>query len=190
MAGTWKYFQAPDTPSGTCNADTMILLTDGSVLIHNGNDTNAITPCKEWLRLTPDAQGHYDTGTWSSVISMTNAREYFASGILLDGRVYAIGGEYSDDLANDTFNKPPTGEDLPLGEIFDPLTNTWSPLEKPATFNWIRGDAISCILANGHVLFGALQTSRSALWDSSTNTWTEAGLKFGASHYTNEGQRV
>ncbi|HEV2581139.1 MAG TPA: hypothetical protein VGT44_09820, partial [Ktedonobacteraceae bacterium] len=110
MAGTWKTFQAPDTPSGVFSADTMILLTDGSVLIHNGNDTNAVTPCKEWLRLTPDAQGNYATGAWSGVIAMTNAREFFSSGVLRDGRVYVIGGEYSDDLADDTFNNPPTGQ--------------------------------------------------------------------------------
>jgi hypothetical protein len=180
MAGTWKTFQAPDTPSGAFNADTMILLTDGSVLIHNGNDTNAITPCREWLRLTPDAQGNYATGTWSAVITMTNAREFFSSGVLKDGRVYVIGGEYSDDLADDTFNNPPTGQDCPLGEIFDPLTNSWSQLNKPSAFNWIRGDTTGCILADGRVLLGALQSSRTAVWDPTHGSWTETGLKFGA----------
>src|SRR5205823_157370 len=69
----------------------------------------------------------------------------------------------------------------PLGEIFDPVTNTWSALNKPASFNWINGDACSCVLPDGRVLLGAVLSPRTAIWDPKTDAWTEAGKGFGAS---------
>jgi hypothetical protein len=86
VANKWTAFS--NLPSGL-SPDTMFLLTDGTVLVHNAN-------AKDWYRLTPDAQGNYETGTWSKAINMANTRQFFASGILRDGRVFAIGGEYSD----------------------------------------------------------------------------------------------
>jgi hypothetical protein len=150
----------------------MILLTDGSVLIHNAESPKSAgyPPRNEWYRFTPDAQGKYETGTWSAIIHMANARQFFSSGVLRDGRVYVIGGELSDD--------PSSPSDSPLGEIFDPLTNTWSPMNKPAAFNWVAGDAAGCILADGRVLLGSLNTFRTAIWDPATDSWTEAGLGF------------
>src|SRR5438552_3864031 len=111
MAGKWSTFSAPSGVS----ADTMILLTDGSVLVHNadfpGKPGNG---GKDWYRLTPDAHGAYDTGTWSSALNMATGRQFFASGVLKDGRVFVVGGEYSNLF----------GQDLcTLGEIFDPATN-------------------------------------------------------------------
>jgi hypothetical protein len=137
---------------------------------------------KEWLRLTPDSTGKYETGSWSSEIDMINTREYFASGVLRDGRVYAIGGEDSD-----------AGSDTPLGEIFDPQANggvgAWSAINKPTpSFDFVRGDCNGSGLADGRVLLGGATTSgapsswskRTAIWDPSDNSWVEAGLQFGA----------
>jgi hypothetical protein len=157
VANTWKALTG--LPSATL--DTMVLLTDGTVLVHVAYD-------KDWYRLAPDGQGRYETGTWSGPFPMANTRQFFASGVLKDGRFFVLGGEYSD-----------AGNDTPLGEIFDPLANTWSPLSKPASFNWINGDVSACILADGRVLCGALQSSRTALWDPALGTWTEAGKAFG-----------
>jgi hypothetical protein len=59
----------------------MFLLTDGSVLVHHANG-------KAWYRLSPDAQGDYETGTWSAAINMANTRQFFASGsVTLTGSV-------------------------------------------------------------------------------------------------------
>jgi hypothetical protein len=91
MAGKWTSFNAPNTSTGTFFGDIMILLTDGSVLVHNGY-VNALVNAKQWLRLTPDQNGEYETGTWSSEINMKFARQWFASGVLNDGRVFVIGG--------------------------------------------------------------------------------------------------
>jgi hypothetical protein len=167
MAVKWTYLTPPKFSGNTFNPDTMILLTDGSVLIHNAENPG---PRNEWYRFTPDPQGKYESGTWSAVIHMANARQFFSSGVLRDGRVYVIGGETSDD--------PLAPSDSPLGEIFDPLTNTWSPMNKPASFSWVAGDAAGCILADGRVLLGSLNTFRTAIWDPATDSWTEAGLGF------------
>ena len=163
MAGSWTTFEAPSSV-GSFAAETMILLSDGSVLIHESEGAN-------WLRLTPDEKGNYATGKWSAQLKMANSRQFFSSGVLSDGRVYVIGGEVSS-----------AGKDTPLAEIFDPLTNKWSALSKPAGFEFIKGDASGCVLADGRVLLGDLQTGPpfTALWDPVTETWTQAGTNFGA----------
>lgn len=166
----WSYFNAPNIGSSEFRADTMLLLTDGSVLIHNGEDPS---PRAEWYRLTPDMSQadpnqRYARGTWSGPTRMLNTRQFFSSAVLRDGRVYVIGGEYSD-----------SGNDSPLGEIFDPITNTWTALNKPADFSWVAGDASGCVLADGRVLLAALDQPRTALWNPANNTWTESGRAFG-----------
>lgn len=160
MANAWKAL----TGLPAFSPDTMILLTDGSVLVHDSSGANG---GNSWYRLKPDAKGKYETGTWSGPFNMANNRQFFASGVLKDGRLFVCGGEYSS-----------AGGDTPLGEIFDPLTNTWSTLVKPSSFNWIKGDVSACILADGRVLMGALSSSRTALWDPAVGTWTEAGRAF------------
>jgi hypothetical protein len=185
MAGTWTTFNVPQT-SGAFNADTMLLLTDGSVLVHNADISIPInTSANQWLRLTPDMTQsdptkRYSNGSWSSIITMINARQYFASGVIKDGRVFAIGGEDSDDPANTS--------DTPLGEMFDPQTNQWTAINKPAAFSFVRGDDGGSILADGRVLLGGASTTvdpstwsaRTAIWDPDDNSWVEAGLEFGA----------
>jgi hypothetical protein len=158
MASSWKSLGG--VPSFT--PDTMLLMTDGSVLVHD-------TGGKDWYRLNPDGSGKYETAgaVWSGPFSMANSRQFYASGVLKDGRVFVLGGEYSS-----------AGGNTPLGEIFDPQTNTWSAMIKPATFSWIQGDVSACILADGRVLLGGLVSNRTALWDPAFNTWTEAGLAF------------
>src|SRR5579862_7675355 len=159
MASSWKSLTG--VPSFT--PDTMLLMTDGTVLVHDAGG-------KDWYRLKPDGKGKFDTVgvVWSGPFSMANPRQFYASGVLADGRVFVLGGEYSD-----------AGGDTPLGEIFEPQTNAWSPMNKPASFNWINGDVSGCILEDGRVLLGALTSNRSAIWDPAVDTWTEAGLAFG-----------
>ncbi|KAI9771552.1 MAG: hypothetical protein M1839_002795 [Geoglossum umbratile] len=163
MANVWKSFTR--LPVGLV-PDEMLLLTDGSVFVHDADGA-------DWYQLRPDSVGDYLSGTWSGPFSMANTREYFASGVLRDGRVFVIGGERSND-----------GGDTPKAEIFDPVANPpgWSPIAKPAQFDWINGDAVSCILEDGRVLLGALIDNRTAIWDPVTDTWIEAGLAFGMSN--------
>ena len=129
-----------------------------------------------WYRLTPDTTGDYRNGTWSSAFPMNGQRKYFASGVLQDGRVFVVGGEYSDVLGD----KDKSTDNDARGEDFDPVTNTWTAMNKPTPgFDWIVGDCISMVLDDGRVLFGALRSARNAIWDPVTDTWTESGTKFG-----------
>lgn len=173
MSGNWKTITLPATVASGASflADMMLLLTDGSILIHNAYG-------KEWLRFQPDSTGAYSGRSWSTQYQetdMANTREYFASGILMDGRVFAIGGEDSD-----------AGTDTPLGEIFDPLTNTWSKINKPSSFDFICGDCNGSVLPDGRALLGAPNSAAfpnsllTAIWDPTDNTWVQAGLEFGA----------
>jgi hypothetical protein len=184
MAGKWTSFNVPNTSTGTFFADIMILLTDGSALIHNGY-VAALGNANQWLRLTPDDHGNYDTGTWSSQIEMKYARQWFGSGVLSDGRVFVIGGEHSND--------PASPDDSWTGELFDPQANSgvgaWTMISKPSPgFDFVRGDCNGSVLADGRVLIGGASTpgppsswsKRTAIWDPKNDTWVEAGLKFGA----------
>jgi hypothetical protein len=163
MAHRWDAVN--NIPSGI-TPDTMVLLSDGDVLVL---DSAKGFGGKDWYRLHPNDQDDYANGTWSGPFTMANTRQFFASGVLRDGRFFAIGGEVSDDVA-----------DTPKGEIFDPVANTWSAIVKPSTFDFISGDIAACILADGRVILGALRSSRTALWDPVTDDWREAGLGFGA----------
>lgn len=179
MLGSWSTFDIPNSSTGAFNGDIMLMMTDGSVLIHNGFVTS-LGVANQWLRLTPDQNGKYETGTWSAELNMHFARQWFASGVLRDGRVFIIGGEDCSDPANPS--------DAPTGEIFDPQTDTWSNLAKPSAFDFVRGDCNGAVLADGRVLLGGASTTeppstwskQTAIWDPSDNTWVEAGLEFGA----------
>jgi hypothetical protein len=170
MMGTWTTFNTPKIGDDWLYADTMLLLTDGSVLIHQRYlpPTDGSGPGidgRVWMRLTPDVNGNYDKGQRSKLLfPMINQRQYFASGITIEGKVYVVGGETSDDKVHP--------DDSPLGEIFDPLeTNpkkAWSPLKKPSEFDYIQGDVPSSGLKSGHVLFGSITgPPRTADWDPS-----------------------
>ena len=151
MPGTWK----PLTNQPTFNVSTMILLTDGRVMVQEEATAN-------WYALTPDANGSYIKGTWSSLAAMSFWRRYYASGILKDGRVIVIGGEQSG-----------AGGDTNKGEIYNPVTNTWSPIALPP---WATvGDAACCILPDGRLMIGALLTGACEIYDPVTNSWSPAG---------------
>src|SRR5215471_11004916 len=86
-AGTWVML----TNGAPAAAGTMILLTDGTVMVQNNSSNFAA-----WMRLVPDIHGSYVNGTWvTNIASMNLARLYFASNVLPDGRVWVLGGEYS-----------------------------------------------------------------------------------------------
>ncbi len=169
MAGTWAAMT--NQPPIPFNAESMILLTDGAVLVHDAYNA-------DWRRLAPDTQGNYTTGTWSPAITMNNSRQFFASGVLRNALVFAIGGEDSS-----------AGPDTPLGEIFDPQSNAWSKLNtKPPGFDWIHGDASCCVLPDGKILFGCLDDARTAIWDPEHDSWREAGTAFGTQSPTKNGR--
>jgi len=177
MANKWTTLgNLPTLPNGFAPG-TMILLTDGSVLVQSETYSQALQNYtgKEWFRLTPKDDGIYETGVWTGPFSMANARQFFASGILKDGRLFVLGGEYCDAGGNTT-----------LAEIFDPTTNSWSALANP--YSWTNGDCSACVLADGRVLFGSLGTTDNAIWNPATNNWVVSGTGFGSVAQTKQNQ--
>jgi hypothetical protein len=119
---------------------TMLLESDGTVLVHDEPDNNKIAATTAWYKLTPDSKGSYIDGTWSKIASMPagDAPLYFASAILPDGRMIVEGGEYNGSQAEWTN----------LGAIYSPLTNTWASVAPPP--GWANiGDAASEVLPDG-----------------------------------------
>ena len=153
MGGTWQ----PLVNQPGFNTSTMILLTDGRVMVQEEAQAH-------WHALTPDSNGSYVNGTWSTLADMSFWRRYYASGVLKDGRVIVIGGEQSGG-----------GGDTNKGEIYDPVSDSWSPIPTPP---WaIVGDAASCILPDGRLMIGALVTPDCILYDPVTNSWSPAASK-------------
>jgi hypothetical protein len=175
MAGYWT----PLNNQPSFNASTMLLLTDGTVICQD--DEGA-----EWYKFTPNPSKGLNTfvaGTWSKIDAMKYSRKFFASQVLTDGRVLVVGGEYSN--APDAVRKNPTdtiGKNTSTAEIYDPydpdpIAGKWTTVA--TSFSWIKGDASSCMLADGRILYGALSTNQSAIYDPVAKTWVEAGTAFG-----------
>ncbi len=137
-------------------AQVQFLLTDGTVLVqgYQGQD---------WWKLTPDITGSYVNGTWTQVASLESNYDpdAFASQVLADGRVLIEGGEYN--FGNFTLTN--------LGEIYDPVANTWTPLTPPPGWDYI-GDSPSTMLPNTHFMIGRKLDMQDADLDPSTMTWT------------------
>jgi hypothetical protein len=155
MPGTWSNITNPP-PATVC---TTFLLTDGTVLAQ-GVSTN------HWYRLTPDANGDYANGTWSTMADSVNGPLYYAAGILRDGRLIYAGGEYN-------FGAPVW---LNASEIYNPIANTWTTLPTPAGWTLI-GDAPGCVLPDGRFIVGQVTTRKTAIFDPATNNWTAAADK-------------
>jgi len=151
--GTWTALTnlAPDANNGG-----MLLLSDGTVLCKSGSGGGDGIG-NIYNKLTPDANGSYINGTWSSIAPMISTRLYYSSQVLKDGRVYVAGGEY--------------GTGSSKGETYNPLTNTWTANASVGSF---VSDANSEILEDGTVLqalvTGTLRGSK--IYTPSTNAYT------------------
>ena len=167
MAGAWK----PLGHQPPVAVDTMLLLTDGSVMCHNYETT-------DWYRLVPDAFMDYANGTWHKLTPMpanappaqggpVDAPLYYASAVLKDGRVFVAGGEY---------NGPSPPVDLLAASIYDPVADSWASIATPPGWTNI-GDAPSCVLPDGRVLLGNINTLQTAILDPVTRTWSPGGNK-------------
>ncbi|MBV8205947.1 MAG: hypothetical protein JO041_04080 [Acidobacteria bacterium] len=152
------------------NPGAMLLLTDGSVLVHSEPNCNTCqsTDYQSWYKLTPDINGSYVNGTWSKVATPPNgyAPLFFSSAVLPDGRVLVEGGEYQNGAA-----AWQTG-----GAIYDPVKNTWTAVAPPPGWTTI-GDAQNVILPNGTYMQANCCTRQEAAFNPTNLTWTELAGK-------------
>ncbi len=157
--GTWT---ALTNPAPNANQGVLFLLSDGTVLCKTGGGGGSGFI---YNKLTPTTTGSYSSGTWTSIASMIDDRRFYSSQMLQDGRMYVCGGEYGAGGFN--------------GEIYNPLTNTWTATPSQASF---VSDANSEILEDGRVLQaivgGTQRTCR--LYNPATNTYTNAGSTIGS----------
>ncbi|MGA8866948.1 MAG: hypothetical protein WB510_08265 [Candidatus Sulfotelmatobacter sp.] len=141
--------------------DTALLLTDGTVMMHQYNSSI-------WWRLTPDVTGSYVNGTFTQLASMQSgyAPLYFASQVLADGRVLIEGGEYNNLVQNETN----------MGSIYDPTTNAWTKVNPPSGWSTI-GDSPAIVLPDGTFMMGqgGSPSKKQVVFDATTLTWTAAG---------------
>jgi hypothetical protein len=159
VAQSWQ----PLTHQPTFTAGHLMLLTDGTVLVHHEDPNDGFS---EWYKLTPDINGSYVNGTWSQLASLSPdyGPLFFASAVLADGRVVIAGGEQNFSQYVWT-NK---------GAVYDPVADTWTNLAPPS--GWSRiGDASSVVLFNKTVMVANCCTRQQAILDPATLTWTATG---------------
>ncbi len=158
-AQSWQ----PLTHQPTFPAGTALLLTDGTVMVHQEDPNDGYI---EWYKLTPDINGSYVNGTWTQMASLASnyGPLYFASVVLSDGRIIIEGGE--QNFSQYVWTNQ--------GAIYDPVANTWTPVNPPNGWENI-GDASGIVLNNGTFMLANALTEQQALLDLSTMTYTPTG---------------
>lgn len=133
-----------------------VLLNSGNVLCFGGNNGWGMS----LVYYTSAEIYNTGTNTWSNTGSMNEARDNFASALLPNGNVLAIGGKNSVTYG------------LASCEIFNVGTNTWSA---GPDMNWGRWGHNAVTLQDGRVLVagGDDDYGQSAeIYDPVGNTWT------------------
>ncbi|HTZ69924.1 MAG TPA: hypothetical protein VMB71_04660 [Acetobacteraceae bacterium] len=179
--GIWQVVKKAPV-AGMCNP---LLLTDGTVMV-----ASCDTP--KWYKLTPDSAGNYADGTWSELASLPvvdgkqYAPQYHASGVLPDGRVLIVGGEYDGSGKGVWTN---------AGSIYDPVADAWTAVEPPANApaNSI-GDSQSVILADGTFMLGlccAYNPDMDAFFKPKTLGWANAHApRYGGAYQDEQGYEL
>lgn len=129
--GSW--IKVATTPPGGGAAGHMLLLSDATVMVQDGNSSR-------WFRLMPDGTGGYTNGIWTNdILSSSYGRKFYASDVLQDGRVFIAGGEY-----------PTNGAQQTLSEVYNPSNNLWTT--NTETVSAVFKDSESVVLPDGTVL--------------------------------------
>jgi uncharacterized repeat protein (TIGR01451 family) len=173
---------------GGLNASTCLLLTDGTVMCQQGEQSH------NWNRLTPDQNGQYASGVWTPLPSFpsTYGPLYFASAVLANGKVLVIGGEYNTGTPSCTGNP---GCDVPQGYILDPSTGgPWTAVTPPSGSDifgnaWGAnvGDGVSIVLPNGTFVVGYLFGPNLAQFNPGTLNFTQLNDSGKADNNSEEG---
>jgi hypothetical protein len=157
--------------------DTMLLLTDGSVMAH-------VLASPKWYRLIPDKSGSYTNGNWVETSSMLNDSNltatmngptygpvFFGSAVLQDGTLLVFGGEYNVNYTSTS----PSVDALEV-QLYDPVIDEWTVLPTPTGWTNI-GDPASTVLADGRVLFGNPNNALMVIFDPQTQAYFSTSAK-------------
>jgi hypothetical protein len=129
---------------------------------------------QDFYRFKPDSEGSYANGALFPAAALPpNYIPYATSGgVLPDGRVLLIGGEYTLG-SNNTLNFAFTNQMA----IYDPNADTWTMIAPPFNANgdWdFIGDSPWALLPNGHLLLGEKFTKAMAELNPKTLTWSKS----------------
>src|SRR4051812_9324817 len=161
--GTWT----PLVRNAPGPVELMILLSDGTVMAANQGGSIG----RAWYKLTPDSHGSYINGTWTTLASMADTRLYYSSQLLTNGTLLVAGGEYG------------TGGNA--GEVYDPVSNTWTPTGPPVAGQDAFYDSNSEILPDGRVIITPVFPATSGgttIYDPTSNTWSVGPRLFRGSY--------
>jgi hypothetical protein len=137
----------------------MELLSDGTVAVP-GNYSHTS------YKLIPDANGSYINGIWSPIADRSVRYLYKTSTVLTDGRLMNLGGKAQSFSMITNTN---------TGEIYDPLTNTWTAMANfPEPY---FGDSSAKLLSDGRLLAGYKFGPQTHIYDPDTDTWSPGPTK-------------
>lgn len=165
-AELWDPVSDQTMPTGAMSVSrvdhTASLLADGRVLVTGGSG-----PAGDFRQ----SAEIYDpaTGTWALTGSLGLPRVYHSATRLNDGRVLVVGGLSQIGVPID----PATT----TSEVFDPSSNTFSPL---LATHYSRARHSDVCLSDGRVLVAGGESDaaglmRAELFDPDAHTWTDAG---------------
>jgi hypothetical protein len=166
--GTWTPLTnlVPVTDPINDGPGTMTMLPNGSILIQR------YVPGDNFFLLSPDGNGSYVNGSFSqNVAPMSTQRLYYSSNLLPNGKLFVLGGEYSNGYVQNWTN---------TGEIYDTNTNTWSPIATFPDPSGHYGDDPSMLLENGTDILtggGAFEGGVTYIYHSATDTWSSPIFK-------------
>jgi N-acetylneuraminic acid mutarotase len=139
---------------------TATLLPNGKVLVAGGIGS--------FFEITSAELYDPATGTWTPTGNLNYGRYSHTATLLPDGRVLVAGGFQQSHY------RPPVP--LPVAELYDPATGTWSPTGNLITG---RGNHTATLLPNGKVLVAGGESGPSLasaeLYDVASGTWTSTG---------------
>jgi hypothetical protein len=189
QSNPWQ--QVTAIPSQYPKAANPLLMIDGTVIVH-------VDSTAQWLRLTPDINGNYATGKWSTAGKMPAeatfgspflstpspyAPRFFASEVLPDGNVIVNGGEYIYQTGTQCIINgkmvigycPNRGVG---GALYDFNTGGWRAIAPPTGWASI-GDSPSTVRDDGTYMLSSCcdQPPVAALFDESNFTFSTTGSK-------------
>jgi hypothetical protein len=149
--GTWTRL----TRNCPEDAETAVLLTDGSVLVKSYDNF------QHYWKLTPDANFSYQNGTWSRLADAPNGVLYGPTEVMKNGKVFIAGGEYLWNI-----------NDNNTCEVYDPVMNRWTT--GPDSLYPSIGDTGSVSLADGRIICSNWSNNQTDIFDPVGFTWSNA----------------